>query len=539
MSTTSKKWEIKSSYPDDIVGAILKGRKLEAAEFFGNDYNDLDKLAQLDNLPPAKKLIEKYKKGKIVIYCDYDVDGICGGAILYRILRRKKYNVGYYIPLRRDGYGMNKKAIDKIADDDVDLIITVDCGIRDIEEVKYAQEKGIEVIITDHHKVGKKVPDCLIIHPSLGKSRANLKLSGGGVAFMLGKEILENENVAKWFLDLAALSTFADMVELIGANRIIAKYGLIVLNQTKNFGLISLIKYSELSLGDINEYHIGFVLAPKINASGRLEDPKMSFELLVTDDKCKADEIAKYLVELNQKRQRIVGDFLAELVDKVHARGVGNLIYEINENYQEGILGLISGKITEKFYRPSIIFSLSGDKLRGSARSISGIDITNLFAKHSHLLDNYGGHSMAAGLSLNKKNLEKFVKLIEADIGKLGVAIFDRVVRIDVLIRANQINMKLVGELETMQPFGIGNPRPVLMLEDVAVSRSLLCGRDKNHQQLTISGAGGELEAILFNIKENGMLEIGKQYDIAFNLQKEIFRSRNSIKAFVRNYRTK
>jgi len=329
------------------------------------------------------------------------------------------------------------------------------------------------------------------------------------------------------------------MVELIGANRIIAKYGLIVLNQTKNFGLISLIKYSELSLGDINEYHIGFVLAPKINASGRLEDPKMSFELLVTDDKCKADEIAKYLVELNQKRQRIVGDFLAELVDKVHARGVGNLIYEINENYQEGILGLISGKITEKFYRPSIIFSLSGDKLRGSARSISGIDITNLFAKHSHLLDNYGGHSMAAGLSLNKKNLEKFVKLIEADIGKLGVAIFDRVVRIDVLIRANQINMKLVGELETMQPFGIGNPRPVLMLEDVAVSRSLLCGRDKNHQQLTISGAGGELEAILFNIKENGMLEIGKQYDIAFNLQKEIFRSRNSIKAFVRNYRTK
>jgi len=539
LSTTSKKWEIKSSYPDDIVGAILKGRKLEAAEFFGNDYNDLDKLAQLDNLPPAKKLIEKYKKGKIVIYCDYDVDGICGGAILYRILRRKKYNVGYYIPLRRDGYGMNKKAIDKIADDDVDLIITVDCGIRDIEEVKYAQEKGIEVIITDHHKVGKKVPDCLIIHPSLGKSRANLKLSGGGVAFMLGKEILENENVAKWFLDLAALSTFADMVELIGANRIIAKYGLIVLNQTKNFGLISLIKYSELSLGDINEYHIGFVLAPKINASGRLEDPKMSFELLVTDDKCKADEIAKYLVELNQKRQRIVGDFLAELVDKVHARGVGNLIYEINENYQEGILGLISGKITEKFYRPSIIFSLSGDKLRGSARSISGIDITNLFAKHSHLLDNYGGHSMAAGLSLNKKNLEKFVKLIEADIGKLGVAIFDRVVRIDVLIRANQINMKLVGELETMQPFGIGNPRPVLMLEDVAVSRSLLCGRDKNHQQLTISGAGGELEAILFNIKENGMLEIGKQYDIAFNLQKEIFRSRNSIKAFVRNYRTK
>lgn len=539
MSTTSKKWEIKSSYPDDIVGAILKGRKLEAAEFFGNDYNDLDKLAQLDNLPPAKKLIEKYKKGKIVIYCDYDVDGICGGAILYRILRRKKYNVGYYIPLRRDGYGMNKEAIDKIADDDVDLIITVDCGIRDIEEVKYAQEKGIEVIITDHHKVGKKVPDCLIIHPSLGKSRANLKLSGGGVAFMLGKEILENENVAKWFLDLAALSTFADMVELIGANRIIAKYGLIVLNQTKNFGLISLIKYSELSLGDINEYHIGFVLAPKINASGRLEDPKMSFELLVTDDKCKADEIAKYLVELNQKRQRIVGDFLAELVDKVHARGVGNLIYEINENYQEGILGLISGKITEKFYRPSIIFSLSGDKLRGSARSISGIDITNLFAKHSHLLDNYGGHSMAAGLSLNKKNLEKFVKLIEADIGKLGVAIFDRVVRIDVLIRANQINMKLVGELETMQPFGIGNPRPVLMLEDVAVSRSLLCGRDKNHQQLTISGAGGELEAILFNIKENGMLEIGKQYDIAFNLQKEIFRSRNSIKAFVRNYRTK
>jgi len=539
LSTTSKKWEIKSSYPDDIVGAILKGRKLEAAEFFGNDYNDLDKLAQLDNLPPAKKLIEKYKKGKIVIYCDYDVDGICGGAILYRILRRKKYNVGYYIPLRRDGYGMNKEAIDKIADDDVDLIITVDCGIRDIEEVKYAQEKGIEVIITDHHKVGKKVPDCLIIHPSLGKSRANLKLSGGGVAFMLGKEILENENVAKWFLDLAALSTFADMVELIGANRIIAKYGLIVLNQTKNFGLISLIKYSELSLGDINEYHIGFVLAPKINASGRLEDPKMSFELLVTDDKCKADEIAKYLVELNQKRQRIVGDFLAELVDKVHARGVGNLIYEINENYQEGILGLISGKITEKFYRPSIIFSLSGDKLRGSARSISGIDITNLFAKHSHLLDNYGGHSMAAGLSLNKKNLEKFVKLIEADIGKLGVAIFDRVVRIDVLIRANQINMKLVGELETMQPFGIGNPRPVLMLEDVAVSRSLLCGRDKNHQQLTISGAGGELEAILFNIKENGMLEIGKQYDIAFNLQKEIFRSRNSIKAFVRNYRTK
>lgn len=529
-------WIIKSDYPQDIVEEILKSRDMSLKDLEA-DYVALEELAALKNLKKAAKKILDYKEKRICIFADYDVDGLCGGAILQRALEMLSIKTQSYIPRREEGYGLSIDAVQKLKNDGVDLIVTVDCGIKSEEEIALAKSLGMEVVVTDHHKIIGSVPDCLIVHADLTRTESSSLLSGGGVAFMIARELIKSEK-SKWLLDLAAMSTLADMVPLVGANRIICKYGLIVLNQTRNIGLKELIKISKIELGDVSPYHVSFILGPKLNASGRLEDPAVSFELLTTKEVNISKEKAIMLEELNRKRQDIVSGHLKALAEKYKSKVFGKeAIIELDPIFKDGILGLVAGKLTEKFYRPSIALTSHDGILKGSARSIKGIDITVILSKlQSHLIA-FGGHSMAAGLSLEAESLKDFTEELNKQIADFSDDIFIKKLEIDALLRVDQLSLGLIDKLDLLEPFGIANPKPVFALSDVVISSQRECGAKGNHQQVKFSGPGGELEGIIFNTPESGKFEMGEKYDVAFNLQKDTFRGASKVKALVKDFK--
>lgn len=537
-SITNNIWIIKSQYPDNIVGEILKLRDMSEQDLEA-DYDELDRFAPLRNLRKIAKRILDFKDKKICIFADYDVDGLCGGAILQRALQMLSIQSKCYIPRREEGYGLSKNAVKKMHEEGIDLTITVDCGIKNEEEVSYAKSLGMEVIVTDHHKIIGSVPDCPILHSDLTRSTKSSFLSGGGVAFMLARELINSEK-SKWLLDLAAMSTFADMVPLVGANRIICKYGLIVLNQTRNIGLQELAKVSNIEQGNILPYHLSFILGPKINASGRLEDPALSFELLTTQSNDTAQRDAKLLDELNKKRQDIVQAHLDVLIEKYKNLKVGReAIIEFDPEFKDGVLGLVAGKLTEKFYRPSIALTSHDGILKGSARSISGIDITDILSSLQEYLIAFGGHSMAAGLSLKECKLKDFTKQLNKRISVFNDEIFVKKLDIDALLRFDQLSLDLLDDLDRLEPFGIANPKPVFAISDMVVSSERECGAKRNHQQIKLSSVGGELEGIIFNTPENGKFQLGKKYDVAFNLQKDTFRGASKVKVLVKDFKEK
>lgn len=539
LSILNNKWIIKYEYPSDIFEKILDLRKMSTEELKGS-YDDLDNLTQLKNLQIAVREIVKFKGKKICIYADYDVDGLSGAAILYRTLKALGFDVICYIPKREEGYGLNTEVIKKLSQDGIKLIITVDCGIKNEAEVKTAQACGMHVIVTDHHKIIGSVPECIIVHSDLTNMETSSFLSGGGVAFMLAKELLHGSPQTKWLLDLAAMSTFADMVPLVGANRIICKFGLIVLNQTKNMGLQELIKISNINYGDISAYHVSFLLAPKINASGRLEDPAVSLELLTTEDATIAKQTALVLDELNRKRQDLVSEHIDSLIEKYKTKKLSReAIIEFDPVFRDGVLGLVSGKLTERYYLPSIVLTSHDGILKGSARSIKGIDITLVLSKLNKYLINFGGHAMAAGLSLKENDLEIFTKKINEEIIKFKEDIFLKKLEIDALVGMDQLSIGLIDQLDCLEPFGIANPRPVFAVFDVAISSTRDCGKDGAHQQVKFNSLGKEIEGIMFNANKSGKFKEGERYDVAFNLQKDNFRNVTKLKMMIKDFRSK
>ncbi|OQA53119.1 MAG: Single-stranded-DNA-specific exonuclease RecJ [candidate division WS2 bacterium ADurb.Bin280] len=477
-----------------------------------------------------KRIIEASKKGqKIAIYADYDADGICGAAILYKALKDYFDEIKVVIPDRSEGYGLNKDAVEKMVKEKISLLITVDCGIKNVAEIELAKKNSIDTIVVDHHQLGEKLPKAIIVHPFLGKDLQFKYFSGGGVAFFLSKALSKKEGQEKWLLDLVAISTIADMVPLVHDNRIIAKYGLLVLNKTKNMGLSKLMEIANINKA--GAYEVGYMIAPRLNAAGRISLPQKSFDLLINEDVKKIESDARELDQLNLQRQDLLKNGQRDVIEKIKKRGIDKGPFIVIETkFPEGVIGLIAGKITQYFYKPSIVLSVRDGLYKGSARSIPGVNITQLLKDCEHLLESFGGHEQAAGISIKKENLTKFKKQILKLSEKFDEKIFLKKLYIDALIDIDKINISLARNIEKLEPFGQGNYKPIFAVEKASVRDIRYLGKSKDHLSFDLGGN----KAIAFCFEEKcWKLEKVKLYDIAFSIEIDRWGGREKVKLIV------
>lgn len=481
---------------DELVSLLIKNRGLTRSEIedflnppnpenislkdFGIDKKKLDRV--LKRIEGAKKHGEN-----VVVYGDYDADGICATAILWETLNLAGINVLPYIPERfSEGYGLKAESIRKLkeADKNLGLIISVDNGIVAHDAVNKAKKLGVDIAITDHHEVGETYPKAYsILHTT--------KICGAGISWVLAREIRKifKINKDKPFvgngLDLAAIGTIADQVPLIKFNRSIAYWGLIALNKTKRPGLISLFQESSIKGGHIGAYEVGFLIAPRLNSAGRLTHAIESLRLLCTGKISYGQKQAFLLGKTNAERQKIVDDSLIQAEKQMKGKKLLPIIILSDKSYHEGVIGLAASKLVERFYRPAIVISVGKEISKASCRSIDGFNIIKNIRKLKILIEDGGGHPMAAGFSIKTKNIKKFkVEMEKLAKRKITPRMLIKGVRIDTNIPLSIINKKLVDSLKKFEPTGIGNPTPTFITQDVEIIEPRAIGRDAKHLKL-------------------------------------------------------
>ena len=519
----------------DLIKILLENRgiktKKEIEEFLNPNLNNIT----INNLTIDSKQLRKAalrikdaikKKEKIVVFGDYDVDGICGTAIIWETLRLaslaqgKPYeNVFPYIPHRIDeGYGLSIKGIQNVIDkyDNVKLIITVDNGIVANKAVDFANEQGIDVIITDHHVPSKKLPKAFaIVHTT--------KLCGTGVAWLLSQEIRNPKSeIRNDHLELVALATVADLVPLKGANRTLLKYGLEVLNKTRRPGLLELLKEAVLEKNSIGVYEIGHMIAPRLNAMGRLEYAMDSLRLICTTNPKRAEELARLLGSTNKERQELTLQSVLHAKAYVNSRKskLKNLLFIAHESYEQGVIGLVAGKLVEEFYRPAIVVSIGEKFSKASARSISGFNIIEFIREHSSFLVDAGGHPMAAGFTVETTKLLQLQKILEdrAELVLNKDLLIPRL-KIDCEIPLSFVSIKLYESLQNLAPFGMGNPEPTFMSKGVIVEEIRAIGAEGKHLKLVVSSQKSDVKfsAIAFGMGEMfSKIKIGDKIDVVY-----------------------
>jgi len=513
-----------------VIAQILHNRGIEDVEsakaFLDPKLNGLAEPEEYEDLMVgARKIASAIREGqRIVIYCDYDVDGVCGAAILWRIIGQSGGNVGIYIPHRvEEGYGVRTDAINKLADEGTELLITVDCGIRDHEPISVANARGMEVIVTDHHEPDETLPEALaVLHPSRRpeQSEAGSPIGpnpcGATVAFKLAwavaKELSGGVRVADQFREhlveltaLTALATIADVVPLLAENRILAKFGLEQLSRTKLVGLQALLSAVRLTGNRLASYHVGFVLAPRLNAAGRMGHAREAFELLTVSDRSRADELAQYLDRQNRRRQKLEDRITREAV--ALAESQDQLVEDVpilvlaKEDWHVGVIGIVASKLVERFNKPVVLIGLDGGRGQGSARSVVGYDINQALDACSEYLLGYGGHAMAGGLRIESGKIIPFMQTLHRHASEhLSDRSSGRVLNIDAEVGPDVLNGEFVHQLQKLAPFGQGNPRPILAggpVELVGEPRTV--GNAGKHLSFNVRWGGRVFRAIAFN----------------------------------------
>lgn len=537
--------ELEGKY-NPIILQLLASRGLSSAEeiekYFHFDYDkDLSDPFLILGMEKAVKriILAKEKKEKITIFGDYDADGVSASAVLYETF----VNLGFdqvicYIPDRQlEGYGMNEDAIEYLSKEKVILIITVDCGITNHQEIKKAKKLGMEVIVTDHHSIGEKLPEAYTcINPNIPDSGFTFKeLAGVGVVFKLALAMYlkmdpKKSDQLKWALDLVALGTIADCVPLLGENRVLVKYGLIVLSKTRRAGMREMFQVGRISICENNipdARKVAFQIAPRINAAGRMDHANISYKLLVEKNPAASRILALELEKKNQERQKVTGEIIREVqVLANNSFQEKKFIFAASPHWPVGILGLVAGKITEEFQKPSVILQEREKEFVGSLRSIPEINIIEKIKQCSDMLLKFGGHSQAAGVSVSKNNVEKFYQkmseLVEKELeGKEITPAID----IDCEISAEDINWEFVSELKKMEPFGEENEEPIFCARDMAISDAKIVGNGSKHWKLSLKGADRSpkiFDAIGFSFVEKfPNLKIGDKIDAVFNIRED------------------
>lgn len=496
-------------------------------------------------MPDMNEAIERIKKAidnkeKITIYGDYDVDGITSVSILYKFFKDLNVETDIYIPNRiTEGYGLNENAIRTIFERGTNLIITVDCGITAIDEVKLATELKMDVIVTDHHEPGEDIPeDAIAVIDCKRKDNQYpfRELAGCGVAFKLTQALSKKLQIDEKFylknLDLACIGTISDIVPLVDENRTIAKLGLMLVNQTKNIGLKELINQSKYK--NINSETVSFGLSPRINASGRMGHQEDGLNLFLTNDPIKARELATKLNEYNNERQKIEKKIFEEVVVRAENESEKKCIVLGNENWHHGIIGIVSSKITEKYYKPSILICFEGEEAKGSGRSIKGFDLHEAVEKCSKNLTAFGGHSMAVGLSLKTKDFEKFKNDFEKYASEhITDEMLQKTIDIDEIITKKDINIETIKDLKKLEPFGEGNKKLLILYKNLKIN-SIRTLSEGKHLKLLVEDDGIGINAMGFNMGYlASQYKIGDKVDIVGNIEVNSYNGKDSIQLVI------
>lgn len=488
-----------------------------------------------------KKAIEKGES--IVVYSDYDADGITAGAVMWETIHKLGGNVMPYVPHRvEEGYGLSVKGIDAVQTEyHPGLIITVDHGITGHEKVAYAKSLGIDVIVTDHHVKPEILPDCIIVHTT--------RLSGAGISWFVACHLAaafgKTSEVDMFdLLGLAAMGTIADMVPLTGPNRSIAKYGLEALNATTRVGIVALLTEAGLMQGSLSTYDVSHILAPRLNAMGRLVHAKDALRLLCTNSSEKATELAALLGTTNKERQQLTIDTTlhahGSLVSSLQGKALlKKLIFIHDKNYNQGIIGLVAGKLVEEYYRPTIVVAQGEEISKASARSISGFNIVEAIRSCSDILIDVGGHPMAAGFTVETKHLTLLQQRLE-DIAEreLSVDMLSRVLKIDIELPLVSAQEALWQSLRSFEPFGFGNSEPIFCSRAVEVKEARLVGAEGKHLKLRLKvpASGIIVDAIAFKMGElYGKLQGNAACDIAYTLDMNVWNGTSKLQLKVKD----
>lgn len=557
INQTEKEWvylehknKFKSDKYNQIILDLLSLRGIENEKeseiFLSPEYESLKDPHLIPDIEKAVSVIEAAVKNdeKITIYGDYDVDGISSTALLVDFFRKIGHKAEYYIPSRHEeGYGLNKEAIKEISNRKSNLIITVDCGSTSLDEIQYAKEIGLKVVVTDHHNLknedGKDIMPAAdaIVNPKRSDSKLNDELAGVGVVFYLVRALQERfldklpKGNEKWFLDLVALGTICDVVPLIGENRILTKFGLKVLSKSKRVGIKELVAVSNFNLKDIEAYHVGFLLGPRLNAAGRLETAHEALELLITDDQIKAQGIASDLNILNKKRQELTLEIIEEAKKVIKGIKDNRKIYLLkNQNWPSGIVGIVASRLVEEFNRPVLVMEEMEDILKGSARSIPGFNITEALGECKDELIQYGGHAYAAGFKLNKEQFavmeDKLINICES---KIELKDLIPKIYIDRVVRLNEIDKELIDDIKLLEPFGNSNYKPTFSLEKVKIDSIRFLGSEGQHLKMVIRDGEYLMSGMYFNYDKYIGLKVGDNINIALYFDENVWNGKSAI----------
>lgn len=528
-----------------IVEALLKKRGLktkpEVESFFRPAKPSELTLRQVGiSKREVNKAIKRIKKAikageKIIVYGDYDADGICATAILWETLNRLGVKTMPFIPHRqKHGYGISRKGVDEIMsneENNAPLIITVDNGVVAHRAIEYAKKRGIDVIVSDHHVAGNKLPKAkAVVHTT--------SLAGAGVAWILAREVAKAYKKGQADnLELAAIGSVADMVPLKEANRSMVKHGLKKLNRTKRIGLIELLKESGRNERQLGTYDINFVVAPRLNAMGRLGHALDSLRLICTKSKQRARDLASMVGSTNRDRQELTENQLLHAKDLAEAQVKSEKIILVgDEEYHEGVIGLIAGKLVESYWRPAIVLSHGRKRSKASARSIPGFNIIEALREVGELLVDVGGHPMAAGFTVENEKIEALTERLQQIARKrIEEEHLKKTLEIDCEISLADISWKLYRSLEKFEPFGMANPRPVLACKNVEVTEAKAVGREGKHLKLRVKDGEEDIGGIGFGLGvKAARLNSGDKINLAYNIDENEWNGKKELQLLVK-----
>jgi len=517
-----KEWRLAEQAPEDfakrfsehdpLIIQLLYNRKFENPNaldlFFNPDFEKLHDPFLFQDMEKACRRVWRAieNKEKVLIHGDYDADGVTSAAILYKAFQAFGLETNVFIPHREnDGYGLNMKNAQKFIDQGINLLITVDCGITNIEEVELLNKNKVDVIITDHHEPLEKLPQSLaILDPKVTDDNYPFSgISGAGVAYKLVQALftdsrIENykknledfggaEGFQKWILDIVAIGIVADVSPLLDENRILVKWGLVVLEKTRNLGLKKLLEV--ISVKKISNQTIGFQIAPRLNAAGRMEHAGSAFELLITNDLEKAEQLANQLNQYNKERQRVTEQIVQQAKEQIDKDQTMHFAY--HEEWTAGVVGLVAGKLCDELYRPVCVMTKVNGMIVGSGRSIEGFNITKSLSLAEENLARFGGHTQACGFTLRSdEHVSKFREIMleqaEKELGKIDLNPF---ITIDAEVELKNVNLNLLEELDKFEPYGEANPKPLFLLKNLFVAALDYLGENNQHLRLMIKQA--------------------------------------------------
>ena len=557
----NKKWEVCKENKNDIdkiseenglsnlISSILASRgiieKEDVREFLNPTRDDFHDPFLM---PDMEKAVDRILKAiqtqeKTIIYGDYDVDGITSITVLKKFLEERNLQVGEYIPNRlNEGYGLNKEAVKKIAEQGYKLIITVDCGISCIEEIKYATELGLEVIVTDHHEPAEELPKCLAVVDAKRKDNQYPfnQLAGVGVVFKLIQAIsiklnLDNREYLK-YLDIVCVGTISDIVPLVDENRVITKLGLKLVPISKNIGLRTLL--ASTGYKEVNSTTISFGIAPRINACGRMGEEKEALRLFLTNDLHEAKEITERLNNYNLERQETEKRIFKQALEQIeNGEKDKSCIVLGQEGWHHGIIGIVASKVTDIYFKPSILICFEGEEGKGSGRSIPGFNLHDAVMNCDTYVGKFGGHSMAIGINVKRENFEKFKKEFEEYTQNSHISDIIPIIQIDKQVDIKKINIQEVNELKLLEPYGEGNKMPVFLIKNLKILsiRSLSEGK---HIKLKLGIDNYMIDAIGFNMGEVAdKYLIGDKVDIVGSLEVNQFGGNENIQVNLKDLR--